>query len=237
MWATAFAVWRIDRRVIDVGSIVTSVDYNTKHPNYFGFARTEVFPLLPDRMDRVLELGCGSGATLAALKAADRCRWTAGLELVESAASEARKQVDEVHVGNFEHMDLGAKFEPFDAILCLDVLEHLVDPWTAVRRLGALLRPGGALVASIPNVRNVRVVLPLVLFGRWRYEEQGQLDRTHLRFFTRETAIELVGCGGLAVDRVETVVGQRGQLVNRLTFGALRRFFDFQYLVRGTRRA
>ncbi len=102
-----------------------------------------------------------------------------------------------------------------------------------MRRLGQALRPGGVLVASIPNVRNVRVVAPLVLFGRWRYTDQGQLDRTHLRFFTRESAIELVASGGLRVDCVETVVGTRGQWINRVTFGVLQPFFDFQYLVRG----
>ena len=215
---------------------VTSVDYNSKHPQYFGFARTEVFDLLPARMDRVLELGCGSGATLGALRAAGRCKWTTGVELVASAAREAEKSVDEVHVGDIEKMDLAAKLGTYDAILCLDVLEHLVDPWSAVRRLGELLVPGGVLVASIPNVRNVRVVAPLVLFGQWRYTDQGQLDRTHVRFFTRESAIELVACGGLEVDRVDTVVGSRGRWINRLTLGLLRPFFDFQYLVRGAKR-
>ena len=217
-------------------ALVTSVDYATKHSGYFGIARTEVFGLLPERMDRVLELGCGTGATLAALRATGRCKRTAGIELFESAAMEAEKQIDEVHVGDFERMDLDSRLGQFDAIMCLDVLEHLVDPWKTVQRLGALLVPGGALIASIPNVRNIRVVAPLVLFGQWRYTDQGQLDRTHLRFFTRESAIDLVGSGGLEVDRVETIVGKRGQLVNRLTLGALRRFFDFQYLVRGTRK-
>jgi 2-polyprenyl-3-methyl-5-hydroxy-6-metoxy-1,4-benzoquinol methylase len=215
---------------------VISANYDSKDAAYFGFARTEVFGLLPERMDRVLELGCGSGATLAALRATGRCKQTTGIELVESAARAAEKNVDEVLVGDIEKMDLSGRFAPFDAILCLDVLEHLVDPWTAVRRLGDLLAPGGVLVTSIPNVRNIRVVGPLVLLGQWRYTDQGHLDRTHLRFFTRESAIELVGCGGLEVDRVETIVGSRGQWINRLTLGAFRRLFEFQYFIRGTKR-
>jgi len=214
---------------------VSAAAYETKHSSYFAFARTEVFPLLPARMDRVLEIGCGTGATLGALRAAGRCSRTMGIELVEAAAHEAERHVDEVRVGDIEAADLIPERGSFDAILCLDVLEHLVDPWRAVRRLGDALRPGGVLVASIPNVRNIRVVGPLVLFGTWKYTDQGQLDRTHLRFFTRASAIELVGCGGLAVDRVETVIGRRGKWINRLTLGAFRRFFDFQYLVRGVK--
>ena len=215
---------------------VTSAGYGSKRPEYFGIARTEVFGLLPERMDRVLELGCGTGATLGALRAAGRCKRTTGVELVASAAREAEKNVDEVHVGDIEKMDLDARSGSYDAVLCLDVLEHLVDPWSAVRRLGELLAPGGVLVASIPNVRNIRVVAPLLFLGQWRYTEQGQLDRTHLRFFTRETAIELVGSGGLEVDRVETAVGATGRWINRMTLGLLRGLFDFQYIIRGTKR-
>src|SRR5258708_16697987 len=142
---------------------VATTGYASKHPTYFAFARTEVCDLLPERMDHVLELGCGTGATLAALRAADRCKRTTGIELVESAAREAEKRVDEVYVGDIEKMDLALSPSSVDAILCLDVLEHLVHPWEAVRRLCDVLRPGGVFVASIPNVRNIRVVAPLVL--------------------------------------------------------------------------
>jgi 2-polyprenyl-3-methyl-5-hydroxy-6-metoxy-1,4-benzoquinol methylase len=159
-----------------------------------------------------------------------------GVELVESAAQEARKSVDDVRVGDIEKQDFGFAPSTFDAILCLDVLEHLVDPWTVVHGLARQLRPGGVLVASIPNVRNIRVVAPLMLFGSWRYMDQGQLDRTHLRFFTRASAIELIASGQLDVDRVDAVIGPRGRWISRLTFGTLRPFFEVQYLVRGTKR-
>jgi 2-polyprenyl-3-methyl-5-hydroxy-6-metoxy-1,4-benzoquinol methylase len=87
-----------------------------------------------------------------------------------------------------------------------DVLEHLRDPWGALTDLVAVLRPGGWVVASVPNVRVFTVLLPLVRKGRFEYKEAGVLDRTHLRFFTRSSAIALVEGSGLAVESIERSV-------------------------------
>ena len=119
-----------------------------------------------------------------------------------------------------------------DLILALDVLEHLVDPWSVVRKLDRVLRPGGALIASIPNVRHHSVLVPLLFRGRWRYMPMGPLDRTHLRFFTRSTAIDLVESSGMRVDKMDSVMSARSQLLSRLTLSMARPFLEIQYLLR-----
>jgi hypothetical protein len=96
------------------------------------------------------------------------------------------------------------------------------------------------LVASIPNARHYRVSFGLLFGGRWRYEESGVLDRTHLRFFVRETAVALVESGGLRVDRVErlglaTKPGRLRWFVQKLSFGRAADLQCLQYLVRGVR--
>ncbi|MFO1186414.1 MAG: methyltransferase domain-containing protein [Alphaproteobacteria bacterium] len=130
---------------------------------------------------------------------------------------------------------VGAKHGPFDCILCLDVLEHLVDPWRVVGALHGQLAPGGVIVASIPNVQHHSVVRALMT-GGWRYDpEGGLLDETHLRFFTRSTAIELMTSSGLRLDAVDwTGLGPGGKsgLIDRMTFGTLRGFLVYQYLIR-----
>lgn len=192
-------------------------------------------PLLPARAARVLEIGCGSGNTLAWLKGIRRCAWTAGVELSPGAAAEARKQVDVVFQGNIEAMELPVEDETVDLILCLDVLEHLVDPWSVVARLQRLLSPGGALIASIPNVRHKSVLVPLVLMGKWDYTEEGILDRTHLRFFVRNTAVALLESSGLRMDKIiATGLGRsrKSRLVNGLLPSIIRSFFEKQYLLR-----
>jgi 2-polyprenyl-3-methyl-5-hydroxy-6-metoxy-1,4-benzoquinol methylase len=57
--------------------------------------------------------------------------------------------------------------EHFDLVVFLDVLEHLVHPWSALRHASSLLRPRGVVVASIPNVRHVSVTFPLLTRGLW----------------------------------------------------------------------
>jgi 2-polyprenyl-3-methyl-5-hydroxy-6-metoxy-1,4-benzoquinol methylase len=203
-----------------------------KPQDYFSNVRRDIDPLLPRHVRSVLEVGCGTGATLAWLKATGRCGFAAGIELSEDAAAAARQTADRIVVGNAEQL-IGSTFAvgTFDAILCLDVLEHLVDPWSFVRRIEELLAPGGTFIASIPNVRHIRVVVPLILFGRWRYEGSGLLDRTHLRFFTQASAVELMSSGALRVSRCVRRINRRSRMVNMVTLGLFRDLLTSQYLI------
>lgn len=205
---------------------------NQQH-QYFACVRTEIAPLLPPRSARVLEIGCGAGGTLDWLKASGRAEWVAGIELDAAAAARARPRLDLLLEGDADR--LLAHFPPqsFDLILCLDILEHLVDPWQTLRQLRTLLRPGGQLIASLPNIRHYSILLPLLLAGRWRYTEAGILDRTHLRFFSRETACSMLQQAGWQVRDLRSTYawGSGDRWKDRLTLGCLRGFFSFQYLL------
>ena len=212
--------------------------YEDKHPWYFDFERRDIEPLLPARARRVLEVGCGAGATLRWLRDSGRAAHTTGIELSAEAAAVARTRVDTLLEGPLERWMPELPQEGFDLVLALDVLEHLVDPWDAARRLQGLLKPGGVLIASLPNVRNHRVVLPLLLRGRWEYRDAGIMDRTHLRFFSRHGARELLEQAGLVVDgELATGVrrGDRDYWRDRATLGVLRPLFVVQYLLRAAR--
>lgn len=201
---------------------------------YFSQVRREIFSFLPEKMGRVLEVGCGTGDTLNYIKQHGRCEWAGGIELVSSAAVIARGRVDLLIEGDIEAMELPFEAGSLDAILCLDILEHLVDPWSVVQKLDKVLKPGGVLIASIPNVRHCRLVFPLLFQGKWQYRDAGILDKTHLRFFVRESAIALMGCSGLKVEAVRTTGldrGSKGWVANLLTLGLFKSFFERQYLI------
>lgn len=219
---------------------MSGADYTDKTGPYFDNVRRDIAPLLPAQAGAVLEVGCGAGATLQWLKSEGRATRTVGIELFPDAAERARGRIDELLQGNAETLfstPLPAHFAPasFDLVLCLDVLEHMVDPWAFVSRVQALMKPGAVLIASIPNVRHLRVVLPLLLAGRWRYEESGILDRTHLRFFTRDSAMALVSPPGLrttaCLRRLPPVASKSGA-VNLLTLGLARDLFTMGFLIK-----
>lgn len=208
--------------------------------DYYGTLRQEILSLMPEKVERVLDVGCGAGNTSAWLKMNKGCFWTGGVELHGPAAAEAKTKLDVVYEGNIEHLDLPIEKSSLDLILCLDILEHLVDPWTVTRRLREFLKPGGAFIVSLPNIRSKRVLIPLVLKGEWKYEDWGILDRTHLRFFVRKTAIELLQSAGLTVDKVEVTGGftrgWQGRILKKLLPQGIQSFFVRQYVLRGIKK-
>ena len=204
--------------------------------DYHALVRHDIFPLVPAARGTLLDVGGGVGATTAALKAAGRASKAGVIDIVPTDC--AAPGLDFHMSGNLERDDVLertiAAHGPFDTILCLDVLEHLADPWTTVARLTTALTPGGCIVASLPNVRHYSVTAPLVLAGKWQLEDAGILDRTHLRWFVRETAIALLTSSGLTLQEIvdKPRGGRRDTVLQAATFGLLKGFFTYQYLIR-----
>lgn len=120
----------------------------------------------------------------------------------------------------------------FDAVVCNDVLEHLVDPLATLAQLRGKLTPEGVVVASIPNIRNLPA-LGKVLFRRdFPQEEFGIFDRTHLRFFTRKSMIRMFKQAGFRMQRIKginPVCGPFGGLAILLSLGYFADGFWLQY--------
>lgn len=209
---------------------------------YFDTPRREILPHLPARVERMLDLGCGTGATTAAVRAARPVIWAGGVEYLPDVAAKAEGRFDRLWIGDAAAADLEAEIAPgsLDLVLCLDVLEHMADPWAMVRRLSALLAPGGRLIVSVPNIRHYRFIWRLIAKGDFHYRDFGLLDRTHLRFFVRATAAELATCGGLSLVEVRSVqtlkASEPRAILNRLAFGKLTDFLAKQWLVVAERR-
>ena len=175
---------------------------------YYVASRPELRRLVPPDAARVLDVGCGVGNLGAALKL-DRRLEAHGLELFPDAAAEARSRLDSVVVGDLDQLE-ELPFAPgsFDCMLFGDVLEHLRDPGRALRMLRAYLVDRGTIVCSIPNVGHWSVLAMLLGHGRWKYEERGLLDRTHVTFFTLAEIGELLTGAGFELDVLEaTLVG------------------------------
>ena len=149
---------------------------------------------------RVLEIGCACGATLREIGHRNPTANLYGVELNEKASAVAAPFATILSM-DVERLDPTEIKERFDYIVMGDVVEHLLDPWSAIQNMRELLVPGGAIVASIPNVAHISNLYN-VLGGRWTYEDMGLLDRTHFRFFTRQEIIKLFEGANLAVDEI-----------------------------------
>lgn len=153
-------------------------------PNYSCFIRDEIINLMDPPFDKainVLEVGCATGATLLKIKHNYPQANLYGIELSEGSASIASTFAD-VRASNIEN-ELDYPDEHFDYIIFADVLEHLYDPWTVLKKMRKYIKEDGQILISIPNVMHYSLLRDL-LNGRWTYTDAGLLDRTHIRFFT-----------------------------------------------------
>lgn len=174
--------------------------YESKPADYFEHTRSEMLRFVPANCQRVLDVGCGQGHFGATLKR-DRKVEVWGIEPVASAAAVAATQLDRAIEGMFMP-GAGLPEASFDALIFNDVLEHLMEPAEALQLAHKLLRPGGVIVASIPNIRQFQKVWELAVLGEWTYRDGGILDRTHLKFYTRKSIQALFTANGFQAEIV-----------------------------------
>lgn len=178
---------------IEVG--VAALPYRFKPHPYS--SHTLLLRCLPEHGDgqRVLDAGCAGGYLAEILasrgytvtgiekaRQADTCR---GFEYIEADLDEGLPRLD------------GA----FDYVICADVLEHLRDPELLLRDIRQVLRPGGLLIASLPNSGHIWFRLN-VLLGRFPADERGLFDRTHLHFYMWRGWLDLLSRAGFRVTAV-----------------------------------
>lgn len=207
--------------------------------NYYRHVRNEIAEHVACGKHRVLDVGCAAGVLGEYLKQQGCASEVVGIEIDALAAKEASTRLDQVLCANLNHagvIDVLSDFDKasFDYIICADVLEHLIDPWTILADLATYLKPDGQLVVSLPNVQHWTVWVPLILLGRWEYCEAGIMDRTHLRFFTRVSSQKLIIRTNLYVIECQPSVWRKSErILNSITFGLLEGWFASQWILVG----
>ncbi|HPG41022.1 MAG TPA: class I SAM-dependent methyltransferase [bacterium] len=173
---------------------------------------------------KLLDVGCSAGTLGGYLIANKNCR-VYGVDNNPQAINLAAAVLTAVAVMNIGSDPFPFRGELFDIIIFGDVLEHLTDPQSVLMQFQDYLAPGGYMIVSLPNIANIIIRLKL-LFGKWEYKEYGIMDATHLRFFTRQSSIDMFNKAGLQIQEIKTEAGVfvKDNLAEKFLHGIYRLF-------------
>jgi 2-polyprenyl-3-methyl-5-hydroxy-6-metoxy-1,4-benzoquinol methylase len=152
---------------------------------------------LVEKNKKVLDVACASGYLATFLK--QKGCSIDGVDIDSEYIDEAKKHCDNVAILDISKEKIEGKY---DVVILGDILEHLSNPDDILSGLKNNLNNDGYIIISIPNIVNIYPRLK-IFFGNFDYEEKGIFDRTHLRFFTKKSFVELIKKAGYKIEKME----------------------------------
>ena len=219
--------------ISEIGTVPEESSFDSD--SYYSQTRPEMLGLMPNGINRVLEVGCGAGEFAASLKVERPGLVVWGIEPVGAAATVATARLDRVIPQNFVPGMDALVGQQFDCIVFNDVLEHMADPDNMLRECRQYLAPGGSVVASIPNILYFYEITRILITEDWEYRDHGILDKTHLRFFTRKSIVRMFTSAGYEIDEIRGIDGFAGKKYKIANFFTLGRLHDWRYVQFGVR--
>jgi 2-polyprenyl-3-methyl-5-hydroxy-6-metoxy-1,4-benzoquinol methylase len=175
-----------------------------KTVQYYSHVRPEMAKFVPPSAKRILDVGCGKGFFSTQFK--DKME-TWGIEMDPEIAKVAQKNLHKVITGDVLEKLNELPDLYFDCIIFNDVLEHTLDPYSILKKIKNKLSDNGIIICSIPNIRHISVLRMLLIKKQWKYENFGIMDKTHFRFFTRKSLIEMFKDSGYEIQKIEGING------------------------------
>ena len=153
----------------------------------------------------VLELGPAEGYLTKFMHDKLKCRVDC-VEISSEMAVNAEKYCNKMVVANLDEIDLEETFQEkdYDCVIIADVLEHIKEDAKALDACHTLLKKDGRLILSVPNIAHSSVIGSL-LKGQFEYRDQGLLDRSHIKFYTRESILSLLNKCNFHVVSIDTI--------------------------------
>jgi len=135
---------------------------------------------------QLLDIGCGRGSFMGSTEA--RFDLIHGCDISEIAAREAKRKgmitiCADLNNGNLPYQD-----NSFDSIICLEVIEHLLDPLNLLKDIYRVLQSNGQLILTTPNIRYIKNLIKLIFIGHFPHTSTDTFiwGGGHLHYFTRK---------------------------------------------------
>lgn len=217
----------------------STVDKSADYP-YLDLVHQYILDMVPEDGKQIGSIGCGSGATEAALMR--QGREVHGVDISPEAIEIARTRLTSARVIAPDNI---SPFEDssLDGLILSDVIEHIPAAWDVLASYTRAVRPGGWVVISVPNMRSINVVVQFFLLGDWPEKPMGIFDRTHLQVMSVRRLRRWCEHAGLTVekwyDRYEdhSWRGRMARILDPLTLRLFHEFFTFQIQFRCRKKA
>ena len=200
---------------------------------YSDFIRTDILQLVPDTGVLIGSVGCGSASTEQFLVKSGRV--VHGVDISDKAIAVAKNHITSAKV------IAGDVLMPFaenslDGLILADVLEHMPKAWLRLEQFSKMVKPGGWILISVPNMRQLRIIYTFLFKGDWLESSTGIFDETHLQVMTHKRLERWANQSNLSLMKWQNSYFYRPQItviykfINLITFNYFRSFFDYQVL-------
>ena len=150
--------------------------------------------------DSLLDIGCGTGLLCAQAK--DRFQSVYGIDIAVSPVETARSLGVKPVVADFGNFDLPFSDDAFDVVTSLSSIQYAMEPLAFLRECRRVMKPGGKLVISVPNMRTVGKIYRLVVRGEFPTVSKDAVghDGGTLRYFCYRDLANLLEDAGFAIE-------------------------------------
>ena len=165
---------------------------------YGDVPRPDLVPLFPSDGQIIGSIGCGTGVTEQVLVQAGR--EVHGVDISAPAIEIAKTRLTSARlIAPDERMPFAER--SLDGLILADVIEHIPAAWDVLRDFVKMVRPGGWVLISVPNMRHWMTIYHFLLRADWPEMEMGIYDKTHLHVITRKRLTRWCDRAGLKIER------------------------------------
>lgn len=202
--------------------------------DYADVVRHDILRLVPSDGKIIGSIGCGNARTEQELMTD---REVHGADVDAPSIEIASKRLTSAKVISPDE-EFPFDESSLDGLILADVIEHLPLAWERLEKWSRAVKPGGWVLVSVPNMRNLQVVRRFFIGGDWPEQSAGIFDRTHLQVMSRRRLSRWLQNARLDPEKWEITYVSSGKPIqklligfDRLTFGFWREWFALQWQV------